>query len=105
MGISKNFISEYGHIDYYRLDIDTNTILYKNDIIGIIENDKTIYEIENPFDVAIIHDKREDMESIINNNPEHIKNWIIKIEDIAVVNFVLLRKLNFVLLNNLILYT
>ena len=87
--------------------------------IGIIDNDKV--EISNLARQIIFtsNDINKKKASTAINKLKQINPYIelesfekrltnpniIKILDAAVVNFVLLRKLNFVLLNNLILYT
>ena len=83
MGISNDFIRQYGKINYYSIDIEKNTTVFKNDVLGIIENDKTIYEIKCLFDIGIITDIQENIEDNINTTPEDVDSWIIKITDIS----------------------
>jgi len=76
MGIKNKFIYEYGNIDY--IEFKEIGLYQHGEVIGVIKNDKTIYDIKSPIDDFKIISFNEylDYESL-NKNPEFIDNYII----------------------------
>ena len=77
MGVKRKFINECGNIEHIDM---FNPGFYKNDdCICLVENDKTVYEIEAPFDQfqLINVNKNLDMNNL-NNDPEKLDHYLCK---------------------------
>ena len=82
-GIKNKFISEYGSIDYINIEFTPMKRLSYNQYFGDIENNKTIYALEAPFDNCLIVDKNEDISlDMLNNDPENIKHHLCILEHV-----------------------
>lgn len=76
MGIKNKFIYEYGNIDY--IEFKQIGLYHKGDVIGVIENNKTIYDIKAPIDQFKIISYNESLNyESLNTNPEFLENYII----------------------------
>ena len=76
MGIKNNFIYEYGDIKY--IEFKEEGIYQEGETIGVIENEKTVYDIKTPLDDFQIHSFNHDLNlKLLNKNPESLNNHIL----------------------------
>lgn len=76
MGIKNKFIYEYGKINY--IEFQEEGIYQEGEVLGVIENEKTIYDIRAPLDDFQIHSFNHDLQyEHLNKNPESLNNHIL----------------------------
>ena len=76
-GIKNEFISEYGNIDYVNINLNPMKRLSYKQYFGDIENNKTIYTLDAPFDNCFVVNNNENTSlELINSDPENIKHHI-----------------------------
>jgi glycine cleavage system H lipoate-binding protein len=84
-GIKRRFISEFGNVKYINIEEDPIQIMSAGDYIGNIENEKTLYTIESPFNNCIVIDAKEDIcLDTLNNDPENTANYLCVLEHVSV---------------------
>jgi len=80
-GIKRRFMSEFGNVKYIDIEKDPIQIMSVGDYIGNIENEKTTYTLEAPFNNCIVIDAKEDIcLDTLNNDPENTANCICVLE-------------------------
>ena len=80
-GIKNEFISDYGNIEYVNIELNPMKRLSYKQYFGDIENNKTVYTLEAPFDNCFVVNNNEDTSlDMINRDPENIKHHLCIID-------------------------
>ena len=75
VGINREFINEFSAISY--IDLNDTGVYSKDEIIGVIENEKTVYEITAPSDNYNIVRMNDELDiDYLNEEPENMDNFI-----------------------------
>lgn len=78
-GIKPKFIYDYGNIKYININKDIINVypLSLDEEIGVIENDKIVFNLNIPFENVIITNINDDIKyEHINNNPGNVGNYL-----------------------------